>query len=108
MNDHRHNTRPDVTIMKLLDTRCTCGAAHPGASDEIKEQVFNNVPFQKTIGRFEDSQLYHKARDHLKSARKKIKTRIFDRYLEDERHRDSLHSEGRLSVVPLKQNLSIG
>ena len=46
-----------------------------------------------TIGRSESYQLYHKARDHLKSAKKRAKTSILDRYLEDERYRLHLQSE---------------
>ena len=49
----------------------------------------------KTIGSSEVSHLYHNARDHLKSAKKKkTKTSILDRHMEDDRHREHLQSEG--------------
>ena len=94
-----------VTIMQHLDTCCTCGQANPGASDEVKEQVFKNEmncahlflelvkPRVKTVGRSDGTQLCLKARDHLKGATKKGKLSILDRYLEDERYRVHFQSE---------------
>ena len=72
--------------MTLGHTDCTCAQANPGASDEVREQVFkhvmNNFKIVMTIALVlrigeprgkasETSQLYHKPRDNLKSAKKK-------------------------------------
>ena len=82
-----------------------------GASDQVNEQVFKNVmngfnilttstfvpelgnPCE-TIGSSEVSQMYHKARDHLKSAKKEGNTIILGRFLEDDRYRVFLQPEG--------------
>ena len=49
----------------------------------------------KTIGCSEDSQLYHNARDHYKSAMKKQQyTHILERYLTNDWYRQTLQSQG--------------
>ena len=82
-------------------------------------------PRGKTTGRSERYQLYRKERDLLKSAKKRSKTGILDRYQEDERYRHNLQSEGitkekveewdrlasgpkRESTSQLKLNMNIG
>ena len=75
---------------------------------EVKEQFFKHVmscfripttskftlrtekPRQQTIRRSERSQLCRKARGHFKSATKRNKSSILDRYLKDERYLDNL------------------
>ena len=87
-----HLATPKVATMsmKFLDRKNnTCGQANPGASGEVQEQVlkkrpesFLNTttsafvfrtgnPKRKPIGRRESSRLYHKARGHSTSAKKK-------------------------------------
>ena len=92
--------------MNLLDIQCTCGRANPGASGEVKEQIFKNVvncfyvltasafviekqerPVGKQLVSPKGSQLYHKAREHLKRIKKKGKTSLLVRYLEAEAYR---------------------
>ena len=75
----------------LGHTRCTCGHTNPGASDEVKEQVLNNVmsclktpttfafvlkqgtPEEKLVAA-KSHHRDHRVRDHLKSVKKMDKT----------------------------------
>ena len=71
----------------LGHTYCTCGLANPAASGEVKERVSQN--FMKcskmlTTSAFVFLKLYYKARDHLKSVKKKGSNCILGRYLEYE------------------------
>ena len=70
---------------------CTCGKASPGASDEVQEKFFKNVFVSKNSRRAHENN--HKARDHLKNARKKQPSTL-DGYPNDERYRVHLQSEG--------------
>ena len=69
----------------LGQTYCRHAQANPRASDEVKEQFSNTS---------EGSQLFHTSRDRLQSAKSQGQTIILDQYLEDERYRVHLQSEG--------------
>ena len=94
-------------------THCTCGQANPGASGEVKEQLFKNVVsivsqysrrahLFPELGNFEGKQLVAaKAPSCIakrvitsRVPRRRGNTSILDRYQEDERYRDNLQSEG--------------
>ena len=72
----------------------------------------------KTLGHSDSSQLYLRARDHLKSAKKRSNTSILDRCLEDERYRGQFQSEDiteeqvkewdRIASGPTRENVATG
>ena len=52
VHDHRRDTMSDVYHYETLaDTCCTCEQANPGASGEVKEEIFQHVMncFQKYL-----------------------------------------------------------